>query len=307
MPWSDGPDGGSLVQDPLEIIQHERIAALADGAIDACLSSVDLPRTLVEAIRYAALGPGKRVRPILAWHACVASGGKGPESLAAGASVELIHAFSLVHDDLPALDNDDLRRGRPTLHRHRSEAMAILAGDAMLTLAFVPLIRASLSPHQTVAMIRELVGATTGMIAGQVYDSLGDLPASLDPESRVILIHKNKTGALIRASCVMGCLSAPDAGERTLAAVTRYADAIGLMYQIVDDLLDVTRSTAEAGKRTGKDADAGKTTYPGVLGLEGSRARVQTLLKEALDAIDGLGPGAAGLVAIARLLASRER
>jgi geranylgeranyl diphosphate synthase type II len=291
----------------LEIIQQERIAALADGAIDACLSSVDLPRALVEAIRYAALGPGKRVRPILAWHACVASGGQGPESLPAGASVELIHAFSLVHDDLPALDNDDLRRGRPTLHRHTSEAMAILAGDAMLTLAFLPLIRANLSPAQSVAMIRELVGATTGMIAGQVYDSLGDLPASLDPEERVILIHKNKTGALIRASCVMGCLSAPDAGARTLAAITRYADAIGLMYQIVDDLLDVTRSTAEAGKRTGKDAEAGKATYPGVLGVEGSRARVQALLGEALDATSGLGPGADGLVAIAHLLASRER
>lgn len=289
------------------------IVTLVDRQIHGVVAGAALPDSLVQAIHYAALGPGKRVRPALAWHACVASGGRGPESLPVGAAVEMVHAFSLVHDDLPALDNDDLRRGRATLHRHAGEAMAILAGDALLTLAFAALRDLRVIPERRVQIIDELINATSGMIAGQVYDSLGGLPTGLSPEERVVLIHRNKTGALIRASCLMGSLSTDAAQGRSanpntpLPAVQTYADAVGLMFQIVDDLLDVTQTSERAGKRTGKDAEAGKLTYPTVLGVDGSRRRVDELLHIALEAIESLGDRSRGLSDLARTLAARDR
>ena len=292
--------------------QDQEILKQVDAEIASVIAAASLPASLVEALRYAALGPGKRIRPLLAWHACVAAGGNGVESLPVGAAVEMVHAFSLVHDDLPALDNDDMRRGRPTLHRHAGEAMAVLAGDALLTLSFDALRRTGVEPARMLGIIDELTRATSGMIAGQVYDSLGGIPDGLDPEARVVLIHQNKTGALIRASCVMGAMSrsgslstSTDAG--TLAAITQYGEAIGLMFQIVDDLLDVTQSSNMAGKRTGKDAEAGKVTYPGVLGVGGSRRRVGELLELALESIAPLGEGSTGLARWARTLAARER
>lgn len=287
---------------------EREIIERVDASVAALLDGTGLPRRLVDAMRYACLGPGKRVRPVLAWHAAVAAGGVGPESLASGVAVELVHAFSLVHDDLPALDNDDLRRGRPTLHREMGEAMAILAGDALLTLAFGALDRAPVDDASRMALVRELTGATTGMIAGQVYDTLGGLPEGMDPVDRVVLIHSNKTGELIRAACVMGALSVrPGAPERTMEAIGSYAREIGLMFQIVDDLLDVTQTADHTGKRTGKDAAAGKVTYPGVLGVEGSRLRVAELLDSALGRLGALGKEADGLRAFARTLASRTR
>ena len=286
----------------------QQVIARVDEAITRLLDRTGLPPHLVDAMRYACLGPGKRVRPLLAWHAAVASGGDGSESLACGVAVELVHAFSLVHDDLPALDNDDLRRGRPTLHRHAGEAMAILAGDAMLTLAFAAVEDAPVSDAGRASLVRELTTATTGMIAGQVYDTLGGMPASLGPDERVVLIHSNKTGALIRAACAMGARSIePSPPTGTLRAIDAYARAVGLMFQIVDDLLDVTQTTDHAGKRTGKDAAAGKLTYPGVLGVDGSRRRVAELLSSALEVIDPLGPGANGLARFARTLAERTK
>lgn len=288
--------------------QADAIVGRVDAHIEASLAGLDLPASLLDAVRYATLGPGKRVRPILAWHACVGAGGAGPESLAAGAAVEMVHAFSLVHDDLPALDNDDVRRGRPTLHRHSGEALAILAGDALLTLAFGALAAAPVDATRRMALVRELTRATTGMIAGQVYDTLGGLPEELGPEARVVLIHSSKTGALIRASCVMGAMSASGTpSEGTLGAITAYADAVGLMFQIVDDLIDVTQSQSHTGKRTGKDAEAGKLTYPAVLGVEGSRARVADLAERAIGAVRELGPEAEGLRLCARTLAERTR
>lgn len=279
---------------------------MIDEQIDRIASRPGTPPALVDSIRYAALGPGKRVRPLLSWHACVAAGGMGPESVPVGAAVEMVHAFSLVHDDLPALDNDDLRRGRPTLHRRSGEAMAILAGDALLTLAFASLAELSQPASRVLRMLNELTAATTGMIAGQVYDSLGGLPSGLSDEERVVLIHRNKTGALIRASAVMGALSAPEESPDALDAIERYSDAIGLMYQIVDDLLDVTQTSEVAGKRTGKDTELGKLTYPGVLGVKGSRARVAELLAAAEGAISVLGPRSSGLLDMARTLAFRD-
>jgi len=269
------------------------------------------PPALIDAMRYAALGGGKRIRPLLAWHACVAAGGNGESSLAAGASIEFIHAFSLVHDDLPALDNDDLRRGRPTLHKHAGEAMAILAGDALLLHAFRILLGGMPGAVGT-RLLSLLVDATWAMVRGQVYDTLGGFAPSLSPERRVRLTHELKTGALIRASVVMGGMcalpdpDAPDAGA-VLARLDRAGTHIGLAFQIVDDLLDVTQTSEAAGKRTGKDAQAGKLTYPGVLGVETSRVAAQELLEKALAEISDLGSRADGLRGMFVMLCDRTR
>lgn len=278
----------------IEAALHDRVAAR------------DLPAGLVDAIRYALLGGGKRLRPLLAWHAAIAAGGAGERSLPAGVAVEFVHAFSLIHDDLPALDNDDVRRGRPTLHRHAGEAMAILAGDALLALAFGVLANESPTPLAQ-PLCAELTTGTSAMIAGQVYDTLGGIPAGIQGPQRVRLVHRNKTGALIRAACRMGAmLGGVDAGPR-LDAITAFGDAVGLMFQIVDDLIDVEQPAEHVGKRTGKDAPAGKLTYPSVLGVEGSRREVARLEREAHEALAPLGPTAGGLAELCKTMATRTR
>jgi geranylgeranyl pyrophosphate synthase len=251
------------------------------------------------------LGGGKRLRPVLAWRSCEAVGGKGEVSLAAGAAVELVHAFSLVHDDLPAMDDDDLRRGRPTLHIKSGEAMAILAGDAMLALAFELIVDRVKGAELAFFMVRELSQATAGMIAGQVYDSLGGLPEGMPGIERLNLIHGNKTGALIRAACRMGAMCG-GADAKALDAVTRYAEAVGLMFQIVDDLLDSEGTPEQTGKRTRKDAAAGKLTFPGLIGGEASRGEVSRLEAEARKAAEILGPAARGLVDLSKQMAARR-
>lgn len=267
------------------------------------------PPALVDAVRYALIGGGKRLRPLLAWHCARAIGKPGTIAAPALVAVEYIHAFSLVHDDLPAIDDDDLRRGRPTLHIHAGEAMAILAGDAMLNAAFGLLARANLPPALATLLLGELASATSAMITGQVYDTLGGLPASATPVQRLRLIHRNKTGALLRAACRMGALCAigPKPRDRRLAAITRYADAIGLMFQIVDDLIDVQQSSEHTGKRTQKDADRGKLTYPGVLGVEASQREVARLRAKAHAAVRELGKPAEPLRMLADLMATRTR
>jgi geranylgeranyl pyrophosphate synthase len=221
--------------------------------------------------------------------------------------VEFIHAFSLVHDDLPALDNDDLRRGMPTLHIHSGEAMAILAGDALMAMAFDILDRQTPDPSLTRTLIAELSSATMGMIAGQVYDTLGGLSPNLADRERLELIHRKKTGALIRAACRMGAiLGTGKADDPRMGAITRYAECVGLLFQIVDDLLDVESSPEQAGKRTKKDAKAGKVTYPALLGLDGSRREVTRLHTEALAALEPLGGAANGLRSLARAVADRR-
>lgn len=284
--------------------------ARIEADLTTSLDGLELPANLDAAVRYAALDGGKRVRPVLAWHCCAAALGTGDGSaaLAACSAVELVHAFSLVHDDLPAMDDDDLRRGKPTLHRHAGEAMAILAGDAMLAGAFALLVARAPTPAAGAALVRELAAGTMGMIAGQVYDTLGGLPAGLDDAAKVRTVHEHKTGALLRAACRMGAISAfPDGvvPERVMGPIEAYGSACGLMFQIVDDLLDVEQATEAVGKRTGKDAEAGKLTYPGVLGIEGARAEVWRLGALADRAVEALGPHAEPLRAIAGFL--RER
>lgn len=290
---------------------HAAIVDEINHAISAYADACPLRGELLDAINYALLGGGKRLRPVLAWRCAEAVGGDGRLSLPAGVGVELIHAFSLVHDDLPCLDDDDLRRGRPTLHKHTSEAMALLAGDAMLTLAFDACDRLcdDQPAELRLALVRELVAGTRDMIAGQVYDSLGGLPAGLSDLERTELIHRNKTGALIRAACRMGAMLGAGSPDDTdhLRAVSGFAERLGLIFQIVDDLLDVEGSAESVGKATGKDADAGKVTYPALLGIDGSRSEIARLQAESEALIRPLGPAAEALLTLSRAMARRDR
>ena len=289
----------SISPDPAEPAQ------LTDAYLADWLEERPLPRNLERAVSYAVLGPGKRLRPILAIRCCEAVGGRATDALAPAAAVEMIHAFSLVHDDLPAMDDDDLRRGRPTLHVHAGETMAILAGDALLGLA-VELITDRLPGSLAVPVCRELIQGCNSMIAGQVYDSV---PGSHDAGSaleRLKTTHRNTTGALIRAACRAGAICGR-AEEGQLRAVTGFGEAVGLMFQVVDDLLDVTATTEQLGKTAAKDVDQHKLTYPAVLGLEGSRREIRRLESRALSALDPLGEAAAPLRELCNHLAVRTR
>lgn len=284
---------------PLDKIE----SALASACDAVCRSEF-----LREAVRYAVLSGGKRVRPLLVWHACAAAGGEPESSLPAGAAIELVHAFSLVHDDLPAMDDDDLRRGKPTLHVHSGEAAAILAGDSMLAGATLLLCQ-SYEPALASGLCRELSLGTCAMIDGQVYDTLGGGEAGAgetNDRQRLELIHRSKTGALIRASCRMGGLVA-GAGESELNQLGEYADRVGLVFQIVDDLLDVTSTTEHLGKGAGKDSDAGKLTFPGVMGVDASREEAAKLSAEAAEIARSLGPASEPLAQIAEYLGVRTR
>jgi geranylgeranyl diphosphate synthase, type II len=299
----DDPDGG------LSIIE-EYLAARIDA--------VRGPANLRDAARYALLGGGKRLRPLLAWQAAIAAGGTGTEALPAAAAVEMVHAFSLVHDDLPAMDDDDLRRGRPTLHIHAGEAMAILTGDLLLTLAFDELQHGTERagrPELALPLIRELSGATSAMIAGQVLDTVGDARMRGSRLARLRLTHAGKTAALIRASCRMGAMcglaarpakARPGAGT-VLTALTGYGEAVGLMFQAVDDLLDVQATRQQTGKRTGKDAAAGKLTYPGLLGVRRAGREVEQLCRLGVQALAPLGVRGATLERLCREMAVRGR
>lgn len=225
--------------------------------------------------------------------------------MAAAAAIELIHTFSLVHDDLPAMDDDDLRRGRPTNHKVFGEAMAILAGDAMVTLAF-EILATDADPAVVPALVRELAWASgpEGMIGGQVLDMEGENVAlKLDQLQR---LHGMKTGALLTASCRLGAIAA-GAPSASLEAVTAYGKHLGLAFQIVDDLLDVTSTPEQLGKATRKDAGKGKNTYPTLLGLDGSRHEADHQLAAALKAIDALEPRAQVLRILARFVVQRDK
>lgn len=278
------------------------------------------PSRLMESIQYSLTAGGKRLRPALVfecWRACGGTGQPGPNhrasgpadtyrsALAAAAAIELIHTFSLVHDDLPAMDDDDMRRGRPTNHKVFGEAMAILAGDAMVTMAF-EILAADADPAVAPALVRELASASgpEGMIGGQVLDMDGENTAlALDQLQR---LHAMKTGALLTASCRLGATAA-GADERALQSVTDFGKHLGLAFQIVDDLLDVTATPEQLGKATRKDANKGKNTYPTLLGLEASREEADRQLASALQSISGFGPEAQTLRSLARFVVQRDR
>lgn len=266
---------------------------LVEDRLDTLLPSPDLePLQLHQAMRYSALAPGKRLRPALCLAACEAVGGAPEDALDGACAVEFVHCFSLIHDDLPAIDNDDLRRGRPTCHVVYGEALAILAGDALFALAFDCLSKSSGEPQRVASSVRSLAGAagTPGLVAGEVLDVLSErLPPSLDLVKR---IHEWKTGSLISASCEIG----GHLGGGTPAqarALARFGMAIGLAFQIQDDILNETSTPEELGKAAGSDKELGKQTYPAVLGLEESRAEADRLIKEALTWLQEL-PGETG-------------
>lgn len=264
------------------------------------------PDILREAIKYSVLSGGKLLRPALTLLSCEAAGGNRCDALAAGSALELIHCFSLVHDDLPAMDDDELRRGKPTLHVKAGEAMAILAGDAMMSLAFQSITDEQQDVSRGNQLTQELADATTRMIVGQVYDTLGGFAVDSTPAQKLKLTHQNKTAALIRAACRMGGICA-DSSDDQLNALSVYGEAIGLMFQIVDDLLDVTQSTEHVGKATNKDQQAGKLTCPSVLGPDECKAQVQRLRNEAKKAITPLGKPAHPLIELCDYLAVRTK
>jgi farnesyl diphosphate synthase len=268
----------------------------------------DVPMRLHQAMRYAVLDGGKRVRPLLVFAAGDVTEAEGEALDRAALAVEFVHAYSLVHDDMPCMDNDVLRRGKPTVHIEFDEATAMLAGDALQAEAFKVLADGGLPASQTAALIRELAHAssTTGMCGGQAIDlaAVGTTPTIAELER----MHRMKTGALLRAAVLMGALSgrAILLTECTREALARYGDAIGLAFQIVDDLLDVEASTAELGKTAGKDAEHCKPTYVSLLGAQAARAWSLRLRAQALQAIDGIGSGAQRLRELADFVVCRK-
>jgi geranylgeranyl diphosphate synthase type II len=241
------------------------------------------PEVLKDAMAYALLAGGKRLRPLLclAFSEATARGPAPPLAEDAACALEYVHTYSLVHDDLPAMDDDDMRRGKPTSHVVYGEALAILAGDALLTEAFALL---SDGPEaQRVALVHGLARAAgaAGMVGGQVLDIAGDRPAL---EAYLTRLHRMKTGALLEASCALGVLAAQGSAAQ-LKAARRYGQAVGLAFQIADDVLDVTASAEALGKPTGADAEAGRHTYPAVLGLQASQKKARALVEEAVQAV----------------------
>ena len=280
---------------------------LVEDALDHSLGP-ERPEHLRESMRYSLLAGGKRLRPILCLASCELAGGKPEMAMSTAVALEMIHTMSLIHDDLPAMDNDDLRRGRPTNHKVYGDAVAILAGDALLTRAFeMVALRSPGVPHDRLLKVvgeLSLVAGAPGLVGGQVVD--------LESEGKIVdldtleYIHLHKTGALLKACVRCGALIA-GAQEDLLNALSQYAKGIGLAFQIVDDILDVTASSDVLGKTAGKDLLADKTTYPKLLGLEESRKRAQDLVDQAKNALKPWENGSEPLISLADYITSRDR
>jgi geranylgeranyl diphosphate synthase, type II len=279
------------------------------------------PARLASAIRYSVLGGGKRLRPVLCLMASEACGGDSEAALPAACAVEMVHAYSLIHDDLPAMDDDDLRRGRSTCHRAFDEATAILAGDALLTLAFEVIardVKPSAAALRCVMILADAAGPS-GMLAGQMADLQAERQTEIQCQRRqgklgvdttnvleaLEAIHRRKTGAMLRASLRMGAVIA-GAPDKYITALDHYGEAVGLAFQIIDDLLDVQGDESKLGKRVRKDSDQGKWTYPRFLGVEGSRSRAKQLAEEAVAALEPFGADSHRLNNLALVLLERD-
>ena len=272
-----------------------------DAAINRFLPAEnERPVMIHAAMRYCVFAGGKRLRPVLCIAAAEACGGNREDAMAAACALELMHTYSLVHDDLPCMDDDDLRRGRPTCHKVYGEGMAVLCGDALLTEAFAVLARS-----KSVEMIAELAsaGGSRKLIGGQVMDLEGE-GKSISLEE-LIRIHEAKTAALLTTSVRLGAMSA-GADEAQIAALTKFGHALGLAFQVIDDILDVTQTTENLGKTAGKDVAVAKVTYPSVMGLEESRAEAARLTAEALEALSVFGENGVRLREIAERMLLRE-
>jgi farnesyl diphosphate synthase len=282
--------------------------------VDAMLSDIlefngAAARTVIDAMRYSALGQGKRLRPFFVTEAAKLFDVERTHALRTGCAIECIHCYSLVHDDLPAMDDDDLRRGKPTTHIAFTEATAILAGDGLLTCAFQILSAPETQPEPQVrcelnAMLAQASGAE-GMVGGQMLD----LEAETRPSTTLdetVLLQGLKTGALFRFSCEAGAVLG-QTGESDRAALRTYADRVGLAFQIADDLLDAESTAEELGKRTQKDAEAGKATFIDLLGLDGARARAREIAEEACAALEAYGAAAETLKQAAHFMVDRKK
>ena len=259
---------------------------------------------LSAAMRYAVLNGGKRVRPALAYASCLACGGTLADADSAAGAVELVHCYSLVHDDLPCMDDDDLRRGLPTCHKAFDEATALLAGDTLQALAFVALTSSHLDSSQISRQVQKLALASANMAVGQALDLAGEgQQLSL---AELEQIHKHKTGALIRASVLMGAIAAGCDDETTLNALDLYAAKLGLAFQVHDDILDVIGDTQKLGKQAGADAEHDKATYPALLGLTEAQSLAAQLHDEAVFALKPLGCRTNALIWLADFLVARD-
>ncbi len=285
----------------------ERRRQMVEEALQAALPAEEGPEArVVESMRYSLFAGGKRLRPILSLAAAEAVGGEPEDAVPVGCALEMIHTYSLIHDDLPAMDDDDLRRGKPTNHKVFGEAIAILAGDALLTQAFVLLCdyRASL-PERAVQIIQVVAKAASyrGMVGGQVVDMLSqNRPADLETVQQM---HSRKTAALIAAATEAGALAGKGA-EAQVAAMARYGRSVGLAFQIADDILDIEGDAELLGKSTGADAARGKVTYPAAVGLERSREAAKELVDDALTALEGFNEEADPLRLMANYVITRR-
>lgn len=280
---------------------------MVDAALDAALPPARTkPSTIHKAMRYSLFAGGKRLRPILCIAAAEAVGGTAHAALPAACAVECIHTYSLIHDDLPCMDDDDLRRGKPTSHKVFGEGIAVLAGDALLTHAFAVLAQAKAAKRYPLsALVAELATASGSLhlIAGQVADLEGEGKPTSPAQLR--FIHESKTAALLTASVRLGAMSA-NAKPSDLEQLTTFARALGLAFQVIDDILDVTQTSEKLGKSAGKDVAAQKATYPAVLGMAKAQKEAARLTEISLSALKPLGKRAATLDAIARHLLTRD-
>jgi len=286
----------------------KRTRALVEKSLRSSVPSAGTkPATIHRAMRYSLLSGGKRLRPLLCCAASEACGGTARAALPAACAVEMVHAYSLIHDDLPCMDDDDLRRGKPTSHIVFGESMAVLAGDALLTEAFAVLARAKpRAPHTPSGLVAELARAagSRGLIAGQVADleAEGRIPS----EPALYFIHAAKTGMLLRAALKLGAMCA-GASKAQITALDRFGFALGLAFQIQDDILDATQSAKKLGKTAGKDATAGKMTFPALYGLEKSRALAAQWTEDAIGALKVFGYRGGALRALAEELLTRDK
>ncbi|XP_047939649.1 heterodimeric geranylgeranyl pyrophosphate synthase large subunit 1, chloroplastic-like [Salvia hispanica] len=286
----------------------EEKAARVERALDASVPLRE-PRLVHEAMRYSLLAGGKRVRPILCLAACELVGGPERAAMPSACAVEMVHTMSLIHDDLPCMDDDDLRRGRPTSHRAFGEAVAVLAGDALLSLSFEHVASATpgVSPDRVVRAIAELgrsVGSE-GLVGGQVADISSEGVSGVGLE-QLEYIHLHKTAVLLEAAVVMGAIVG-GAGDEAVERLRKFARRVGLLFQVVDDILDVTKSSEELGKTAGKDVATDKATYPKLMGLERSREFAEELKREAYEQMAVFDEAkAAPLLALADFIAYRN-
>lgn len=293
--------------DVQSLIQRLKVSATAfDGRFETYLTPTeDVPRELLEAMRYAALAPGKRLRPYLVVRCCEAVGGSRDSAWPVASAIECVHAFSLIHDDLPAMDDDDLRRGRPTCHKQFGEALAILAGDALLALAFELITRHVPDGATAARLCAELARGSgwTGMIGGQAADVVGERqPPGID---LVRYIHARKTAALFETACRLGAIVGGAEPEQ-LDRFGQYGQMLGRAFQIADDLLDVTSTAQAIGKQVGKDAVAGKQTYPACVGIDQSRLAARESAEEAVANLAHLDSSLDDLRALAHYASDRN-